>query len=184
MTAKRPRTPTERAAAPAAGEARTKRVPVRRSAAEIEQREQFVEQLLIAGVSAGRVERVAAEKFGVARATIRGSIEKVRVRWAEEERGNRPHLKAQAQRRLIAHIAEARKENQWSAIAQLERLLSEMQGTREPVEINLNVDATVTEAAMHVVANLSQEKVAELVERQKRLHLLAARAESLGVSDE
>lgn len=175
--AKHARTPAERAEAPGEGEARSKRVPIRRTGAEIEQREQFVEQLLIAGVSAGRVERVAAEKFGVARTTIRGAIEKVRVRWAEEERGNRPHTKAQAQRRLLGHIAEAKRENQWSAIAQLERLLSEMQGTREPVEINLNVDATVTEAAMHVVANLSQEKIAQLVEKQRRLHALAARVE-------
>ena len=135
----------------------------------------FIEKLLVAGVGVGRVETACRDQFSMGKTAVNSYVMRIRTRWAEEERGNRPHYKAQAMRRLYGHVMEARKDKNWAAVAQLERLISDIQGTKEPVEIQLNVDATVSEAVIHVVANLSPERRKALIEEQRRIRELAAR---------
>jgi DNA-binding transcriptional MerR regulator len=143
--------------------------------AERRKRLDFIEKLLIAGVSISRIESACREAFDppMSKTAVRTYISRVHARWAEEERTNRAHYKTQAIRRLYGHIAEARKASNWAAVAQLERLLSDIQGTKEPIEVQVNVDATVTEAMLHVVANLSPERKRALIEEQRRLRALA-----------
>ncbi len=109
------------------------------------------------------------------RTVVATYVARIREKWAEEERAARPHYKAQAMRRIYGHIAEAKRDKNWSAIAQFEKILSDMQGTKEPVEINVNIDATVTEAALHVVSTLTPERRRALIEEQRRLRALAAK---------
>jgi hypothetical protein len=135
-----------------------------------------VEQLMLRGVSQNKIEHVCKEKFNIGRLVARKYMAEIRDRWADEERVSRPSYKAQAMRRLYNHIQKARDTDNWAAVAQLERLLSDIQGTKEPVEVNMNVDARVTEAALHVVATLTPERREEIIERQKRLRLLSTKA--------
>lgn len=128
-----------------------------------------IERLMVAGVSANKIEDACKKEFSIGKTRVRGYMADIRNRWIEEERANRPTYKAQAMRRIYGHIAEARKAGNWTSVAQFERLLTEIQGTREPVEIQLNVDATVTEAVLHVVANLTPERRAAILAEQKRL---------------
>lgn len=134
-----------------------------------------IEQLMIAGVSMSRIEDMMRDKFSMARGKVRVYVDAVRARWAEEDAANRPAMKAQAIRRCLGHIAEARRDKNWAAVAQLEKHLSDLQGTKEPVEVNLNIDATITEAALHVVANLTPERRAALIAQQRELRAMAAR---------
>jgi hypothetical protein len=145
-----------------------------------------IENMLIAGISQSRIERVCREQFGMTKAAVGTYIVRIRDRWAVEERESRPFYKAQAMRRLYGHMAEARRDKNWAAIAQFEKLLSDMQGTKEPVEVNINVDATVTEAALHVVSTLTPERRAALIEEQRRLRQLAAKQtiDTVGVPSE
>lgn len=145
------------------------------------EQENEIERLLVAGVSQHRIEGAMLDRHQMTRTSTRAVMARVRRRWAEEERGNRPHYKATAMRRLLGHIAEARVAKNFASVAQLERLLAEMQGTREPVEVNLNVETTVTEAALHVIGKLTPEKFRALVEEQKRLRALAATPKVLDV---
>lgn len=132
-----------------------------------------IERLLIAGVSVSRVEHAMREEFGMTPSATKRAIDAVRRRWTEEERENRAHYKAMAQRRIYGHIAEARKAANFASVAQLERLLAEIQGTREPEALQISVDATVSEAALSVISGLTRERIEALVAEQRRLRQLA-----------
>jgi len=143
--------------------------------AERRERLDTIERMLIAGISMSRIEDVAKEKLGMSFGRTRSYIDRIRAMWAEEERAGRPHNKAAAIRRCLGHVAEARRDKNWSAVAQFEKHLSDLQGTKEPVEVNLNIDATVTEAALHVVASLTPERRAALIAQQRQLLALASK---------
>lgn len=156
------------------------------SVAERRTRLDFIEKLLIAGIAIARIESACRDQFSMPKSAVSKCVEQVHARWADEERSNRLHYKTQAMRRLYGHVAEARKDKNWAAVAQLERLLADIQGTKEPLEVQLNVDATISEAVLHVVANLSPERRVALIEEQRRLRALAARtvdAEAVVMSD-
>ena len=138
------------------------------------EREAEVERLLVAGVGQRGIERTMHERHGMTVSMVRSAASRVRKRWADEERDNRPSYKAAAMRRLMGHIAAARGKDNYAAIAQLERLLAEMQGTREPEVVNLNVETSLPEAAMRVIAQLSPERFQALVLEQRKLRELAA----------
>lgn len=172
MPLKRPESPNRQARSPASAEEQRQVVY---DMHDVREQMDAVEQLLVAGIPVSRIEKEAKQRWGLTAARTKRLIDRVRARWAEESRAERPHWKAQAIRRLYGHIAKARGEGQWNAVAAFERLLAEMQGTKEPVEIQLNVDATVTEAALHVVSRLTPEKRAQIVAEQRRLRELAGR---------
>jgi hypothetical protein len=135
-----------------------------------------IEQLMIRGVTQSKIEKACAERFKMSRGAVSKYMDTLRVQWADEERAARMTNKTAAQRRLYAHIQKAKDSENWGAVASFERLLSEIQGTREAMEVNLNVDATVTEATLHVVANLTPEQRANIIAEQRRLRELAAKA--------
>lgn len=142
----------------------------------IREQHDVIEQWLVGGVSLSGIEKAAKKRWGIKGSRVRRIVDKVRGRWIEETRAERPHWKAQAIRRVYGHIAAAREASQWNAVAQFERLLAEMQGTKEPLEIALNVDRAVSEAALHAVAQLSPERIRQIADEQRQLRLLAARA--------
>lgn len=172
MPLKRPESTNRQARSPASDEERRQVVYDIR---DVREQMDAVEQLLVAGIPVSRIEKEAKQRWKLTAGRTKRLIDRVRQRWAEESRAERPHWKAQAIRRLYGHIAKARGEGQWNAVAAFERLLAEMQGTKEPVEIQLNVDATVTEAALHVVSRLTPERRAQIVAEQRRLRELAGR---------
>ena len=146
---------------------------------ERRRRTEFIEGLLVAGLSMPQVERAARDSFAMNRLQVATYVGRIRERWAEEEKTQRPHNKAQQMRRVYGHIAEARRDKNWAAVAQFEKLLSDILGTKEPVEINVNVDAVVTEAALQVIAGLTPERRRALIDEQRRLRELAAKAETI-----
>ena len=140
---------------------------------ERRERENVVEQLLIAGVNKNQIAQELRRRFNTTPSATGTLIARVRKRWADEERENRPSYKAAAIRRITGHIAQARQSKNWAAVAQLERLMSEIQGTREPIEVQMNVDVSLPEAAMRVVATLPPEKFQAMIAEQRRLRALA-----------
>jgi len=133
-----------------------------------------IEKLMMLGVAQTQIEHACRAKYGMKTGQVRRYQAEIRDRWAEEETTNRPTNKAAAVRRLYSHIQKALQKEEWAAVAAFERILSDIQGTKEAIEVNLNVDATVTEATLHVVANLTPERRAALLEEQRRLRMLAA----------
>lgn len=142
------------------------------SLVEVRKRTEFIENALVAGISASRITRAARDQFGMPAPSVKNYIARIRERWAEEERDSRPFYKQQSIRRIYGHISAARAEKNWSAIAQLEKLLADIQGTKEPIAVQIDVDATMKEAALHVIANLTPERRRALITEQRRLREL------------
>lgn len=141
---------------------------------ERRERDDAIERLLVAGLNRTRINSAMAERYGMSRSAVDNAIRRVRARWVEEERENRPSYKAAAIRRLVGHVAEARQAKNWASVAQLERLLAEIQGTREPMEVQVNLDISLPEAAMRVVAALPPDRFRALIDEQRRIRALAA----------
>jgi DNA polymerase/3'-5' exonuclease PolX len=138
----------------------------------------LIEQLMVRGVGATKIEKACAEKFGMPRSTVLKYMERLREQWAEEERVTRPTNKATAQRRLYQHIQKAREADNWAAVASLERLLSDIQGTKEATEVNVNLEAMSREATLHVIANITPEMREKILGEQRRLRELAAKIDT------
>ena len=126
-----------------------------------------IEQLMVAGVSQNKIEDVCKEKFGLTRGKVKEYAKVVRQRWADEEREARPTYKQQAMRRIMGHINSAAKDGNFAAVAQFERLLSEMQGTKEAADVNINLNVATSQAMLHVVSSLSAEQRAAIIKLQR-----------------
>lgn len=68
-------------------------------------------------------------KYQLTEARCRKLRSEVRARWAEEDKEGAPWRKGAAERRILEGIRIASKEKQFSAVAQLEKTLMDVQGT-------------------------------------------------------
>lgn len=146
------------------------RAPVTVSVQEQRERIELVERLYVMGVTLPRIEAALRERYGPRAAkAARTLLNRVRARWSEEETANRTYWKEQAMRRVITHVQKARELEQMGAVAQLERLLSEMQGTREPEQLVVSGSIGVHEARMQLIAQLPEEELKALAEEHRKI---------------
>lgn len=153
---------------------------IERALVTLEQRRErmeVIEQLMIRGVGATKIAKACADRFGMSKPAVSRYMDKLREQWADEERSSRTTNKATAQRHIYQHIQKARDSGNWGAVAAFERLLSEIQGTKEALEVNMNIDASIKEATLHVVASLSPEQRTRIIEQQRRLRELASKVD-------
>jgi hypothetical protein len=112
--------------------------------------------------------------FGIGRCQRLTRI--VREEWAKEEEARRPHLKQEAVSRIMQMLAVARgrrttdgqgwvEKPNLSAVVRLEALLADLQGTREPVKVDVDVRVSQTTAA--VIYNMNAADVAEALARYR-----------------
>ena len=93
--------------------------------------------------------------------------------WHQEDTDRRPHQKQAAIRRLQDHVLGARKAGNWNAVMQGERLLAQIQGTLEPVEVHINVDAEIRETVAVLLTQLPQERIDAMAEKALQLRKMA-----------
>ena len=147
---------------------------------ERRKRTALIEGLLISGVPMTRIEDQARQLHQMTKSQVGAYIARIRETWAAEEAGNRAHNKAQQQRRLYGHISAAKADKNWPAVAQFEKLLADIQGTREPLEMTVTT-TTLTEVTMKVVSGLTPERRGQLLARHRQLLALAAKGEEKAV---
>lgn len=148
------------------------------SRTETEEQLQAVEQLLRSMVSPRDIEQVLRKKFGpVGRIRTMRLIARTYERWREDDKNAVPHQKAAQSRRIAQYLQQARGvfENgrwtvkpDWKAVAMFENILADVQGTRAPIEVN--VDARVSQSLQAIIASMTPEQMAErlAVVRQRR----------------
>lgn len=88
-------------------------------------------------------------------------------------RRDRVQEKEDQKERLMESIRKAKAAGNWNAVSKLEATYADVVGTREPIQ----VEAVVSGAMSAVIAQLTPEKYAEIVERQRRKNELARMAE-------
>ena len=125
----------------------------------IEPRLQLVEKLLSWGKSEDFVvEEGLRQGWPVTRSTILGYVVKVRERWRILGSASAAERREEARQRIMGALAQATKDRSWTAVATLERLLMDMDGTRRQVD---RVEVAVT----HDVPALD-ELVAKVLEHR------------------
>lgn len=90
-------------------------------------------------------------------------------RMLAESSGRKAYKKAFAEKRIHTHIAKASKRGAWGAVANLEAQLARIQGTEEPVEQKVTVDARLQTATLQVLGELTPEQVQELVAEELKM---------------
>lgn len=152
--------------------------------AETREHVAFLEQLYVRGTSLRQMELAARQRFGLRPGRVTSLLDRIRETWRKEDEANRASNRAAAVRRVTRYIrdAEGRKnqDGSWiekpnyAALARFEELLSDLQGTREPVKVDLNV--RVQETVLNVIAGLSPEELGELVAEYEDTERLAEAA--------
>lgn len=126
----------------------------RRRVAKLEQleRRKLLMGFMVNRIDPEQVYREMHERFGMTRRAVTRLRLELERAMAADGQELLPVLKGKTVNRLHAHIIKATRDGSWNAVASLERLLSDVQGTREAVQVNVNVDATVREAVVHLLA--------------------------------
>lgn len=137
---------------------------------EAAKRRGFMSKLLVNGASDDEVRSVMKKEFGLDEHEADLLADQVAERMLQESAKKKPYKKAMAEKRLHGHIARAAARNAWGAVGVLEGQLARIQGTEEPIETNIKVDARLQQATLTVLGQMSPEQVQELVaEEVKRL---------------
>ncbi len=155
--------------------------------AELRFRLLSVERMLLRPTAQTAIVEYARSTWGIGRNQTLRLIERVYDRWTVEGERDRPRVKEAQVRRLrqmlgrIHDTYDQSKPDRWlrnvaSAVA-VERLLADVQGTREPVKIEH--DFSRLQAVDGAVASLSPEKFAAAVAEYRREKELASRARVL-----
>src|SRR5213080_3863967 len=88
-----------------------------------------VEEGLVAGLSAGRLERELAKKFGVSQRQVRRYVAEVYSRWAEEAKKDAPHRREKLIRMVERVFAKAVAQQKYGAAVGAAQLLAKLGGT-------------------------------------------------------
>lgn len=86
---------------------------------------------------------------------------------------DRKEEKEDQKERLMESIRKAKSVGNWNAVAKLEATYADVVGTREPIQ----VEAVVSASMSAIIAQLTPEKYAEIVATQRRRNELARMAE-------
>lgn len=173
-------------------EIKAKSPAIRYTLAEARRQLAFIEDLIVQGASVSQIIRLArrpvsAGGLDIGEKRTRKLIERVKETHAKEDAEARQEWKAAQIRRLHEYRRQAsgvrNPDGTWKvapdhkAIVAYERLLAQICGTLDPVE--LKVDARYTEAMLTVVSTLTNEDAANLLAEAREQAALAERARKL-----
>lgn len=146
------------------------------SVAEQRDRRETLSQLLAAGMSRDFITKRmgivtnpdGTPGFAMTPDAVTLLVGEVYETWAEEDVEDRPHVKAAAVRRIKRAIARASAKHNYAAVAQLERTLSMIEGTAEPIEIKVSGMERVSIAIQQVLNVQSPEALKALADEGRR----------------
>lgn len=145
-------------------------------------RRKLMAQLLANHVDREEIVAIMVRQFQMPRQTTEALIRATYREWAEEEVERRPFYRSAAIKRIQAHIVQASKAKAWNAVAALERTLAEIQGTREPVEHHVQIDANIREAVVGLLTQMPEADIERLAGKY-RAHQVGAPAPAQLVLD-
>jgi hypothetical protein len=119
------------------------------------------------------------KQFGVGRVRTEKLRDEVLRGWAALDEEMRPHHKAIAVRNLTRWITKAEKDKRWHAVAAFHSQLMDVQGTREPLKLDVNAELKASLAS--AVFNLTPEQMQEMLEQRRELERQAALGRAGGV---
>lgn len=155
---------------------------------EVDKQLMYVEDLMIQGAQPRRIHRVLRGQWtSITLSRVQQQVDKIKARWMEERARTKDVEREAAIRRItmFREWASGKKDESgnWiakpnhGAIVDYERLLMDLQGTREAIKID--VTATYTAAMLQVVARLDGDEASEILEEARETERLAGEARRL-----
>ena len=136
-------------------------------------RRRVLTQLLAQGMPDEDIVQVALDpKLELAfrsQQAVRSAIAKCKDGWAAQDAEQQPRLKGAATRRILDHVGKAKAQNRWAAVATLEHLLADIQGTRAPIRVEVDVTEAQRAALAGALANMPTERVLALAAARREL---------------
>jgi hypothetical protein len=148
---------------------------------ELRIRRQAVAKMLISGYSRDYiVEAMGRDKivgtdgkprdgFNMSEREVDRTIALVRAEWEEESEDTKRYAKEAAQRRILTEIEEARRDKAHTALANLEKVLMQIQGTAEPIEIQQPGDSRVADAVLRTLGELDVVTIRVMIEKERTM---------------
>jgi len=138
-------------------------------------RREAMSSLLAAPTSIdGIIEIMSAEKtadgspgFAMTEAGVRKLIREVYATWQEDDAESAQHYKAAAIRRLARHVQQAKTKGAWTAVAMMEKTLMDIQGTAEPIEVNLTGEVRLNHSLMSVIGETDPVDVRRMIDAER-----------------
>lgn len=143
------------------------------TAEEVREQERAIGVLLTNAVDTHGIVTALRNKWGIGHGRAHKLIERVRRQWIEDSQTNSYANKVEAERRLLDGIKRAREAGKWSAVASFERTLANIQGTLEPMRIDVNVRQSG--AIVEIMASMTGEELEQLAARAAERNALYER---------
>jgi len=140
----------------------------RLSTVDARERRALMSAALSNGISRDAILQQFSNKYKMSDHSIGVLMADVRAMWDDEDAEAARYEKGAAKRRLNGHIREAVKDRKWTAVANLEKTLSDIQGTSiNEEEKPADVDARLSEAVLAVLGAADTKDVRIMIERQR-----------------
>lgn len=150
-----------------AGGARTPTV----SQDEARERRVMMSSALAQGLGQDQIIGLFAAKYSMTETGVKALMREVRKQWKEEDAELAEHSRAAARRRIQTHISRAAAAGKWSAVASLESVLSEVEGTVAPEPVGNSDDLLnrVSNALMAQMQLTDPATIRVMIDRERIL---------------
>jgi hypothetical protein len=152
----------------------------RLGAVEVLRRERAIEEMLALGMNREQVLAACSREFEMPSRTVDDYVERIRKAWAEEAARTRPERREAGRARLLLLREDLKRWKQGGPLVALERLLCDIDGTKEPEAVRIEADVKATPLETEMSEEAIAEEMAELVACIPAF----LRAETLAPSDE
>lgn len=152
--------------------------------AEQRERRMFMSGMLSRGVSRDEIIKAFEAQFGMTESGIGNLMSEVRGLWEADDADELKYAKSAARRRIHRHIREAAKDRKFTAVANLEKVLSDVEGTTiVEEEKTLDVDGRVSDAILAVLGSETARDVRIMIEKERMLIELSEPSPAKSVID-
>jgi len=147
------------------------------STTEQRERRHAMSQLLMQGTSMDGIFKIlmldkdpktGKQGFNMTQSAILALRDEVWATWADEDAESRPYYKSATMRRLHSEIVQAKSDHSWSAVAMLEKTMMEVQGTAEPLEVNLTGDVRLTRSIIEVLGEEDAPTLRQMIDDERK----------------
>ena len=148
----------------------------RLSPIETRERRALMTAALANGIARDAIIFQFTNKYSMSERAVGDLMAEVRAMWDDEDAESARYARGAARRRIGGHLREASKDRKWTAVANLEKVLAEIEGTNVTDEEKpVDVDARLSEAILAVLGATDTKDVRIMIERQRTFIELGGR---------
>ena len=140
------------------------RVPVEQA----RERRALMTAALANGISRDAIVQQFENKYGMNPDSVGALMADVRAMWDDEDAEAARYAKGAARRRITGHIREASKDRKFTAVANLEKVLADVEGTNvNDDELPADLNSRLSDAVLHILGAAETKDVRIMIESQR-----------------